>query len=73
MARSMQEQSTATYHAGVRGLAWGALIGAIVVGIVGVIFGLLGFGAGGVALHATAGACVGGIIGALSTMIRQRR
>jgi hypothetical protein len=73
MAGSMQQQSSAAYHTGVRGLAWGALIGAIVVGIVGIVFGLLGFGTGGVALHAAAGACVGGIIGALSAMIRKRR
>ena len=73
MPRTIEEKSAAGYASGIRGLVWGAAIGAIVVAIVGSIFGLLDFGAGGVGLHTAGGAGLGAIIGLMYAMIRHRR
>src|SRR6185437_17120015 len=73
MARTIEQQSRAAYSSGIRGLVSGAVIGAILMAIAGLIFGMFNFGSGSVPLHMAAGACIGAIIGVLYGMIHNRR
>ena len=67
------EQSSNTYSGGHKGFLIGAAVGAVIAGLVGLVFALLNFGEGGPGLHIMAGAAFGGFVGLFIGAFRAQR
>ena len=64
--------SRATFRGGLHGFATGAVAGAVVAGLIGLLFAWLNLGEGGPGLHMMAGAAFGGLVGFMVGAIRAR-
>jgi hypothetical protein len=64
--------SRATYRGGFKGFVTGAFAGAVVAGLIALVFAWLDVGAGGPGLHMMAGVAFGGLIGFMVGSIRGR-
>lgn len=73
MAKTMLQESADTRHGGVRGLIWGAVIGALVVGVLALVLDVLGVAHGGMVLSMAGGAGLGGLIGLMYGALSARR
>ncbi len=73
MAKTQLQDAADTHHGGTRGLAWGAVIGAIIVGVLATILDLMGVAHGGAVLSMAGGAGLGGLIGLLYGALSARR
>jgi hypothetical protein len=65
--------SGATYSRALKGLWIGAIVGAVLANVVGMLLGMINIQTGGPGLHAMAGAAFGGFAGFMTGLIASRR
>ena len=73
MAKTALQESMDTRTGGVHGLIWGAVLGALIVGVLAIILDVAGVAHGGVALSMMGGAGLGGLAGLMYGALSVRR
>lgn len=73
MAKTTLQESVDTRTGGVHGLIWGAVLGALIVGVLAIILDVLGVAHGGVVLSMIGGAGIGGLAGLMYGALSMRR
>ena len=73
MAKTQLQESVDTRAGGVHGLVWGAVLGALLMGVLAIILDVTGVAHGGVVLSMLGGAGVGGLAGLMYGALSVRR
>ena len=73
MEKTQLQEAADTHHGGTRGFVAGAVLGAIVVGVLALILDVMGVAHGGMALSMAGGAGLGGLIGLMYGALSARR
>ena len=71
--KSQLQESMDTRSAGIHGFVWGAVLGALIVGVLAIVLDLTGVVHGGVALSMLGGAALGGLAGLMYGALSARR